>query len=105
MSNFSAPLAITNHDVAEFVGNLFTVYLIVLLVAILLTWIPRMPHNRPLNAFVSFIHDSADPYLRIFRSFIKPIGSGPVAFDPSPIIAIVVLGIVASVLVSAIDGA
>jgi YggT family protein len=92
-----------NHDVAEFVGNLFTVYLIVLLVAILITWIPRMPYNRALNAFVTFVHDSADPYLRIFRSFIKPIGSGAVAFDLSPIIAIIVLGIVGNIIVSAID--
>ena len=87
----------------ELAQNVFLVYFVILLLNVLLTWIPRIPYNRWLNAALSFIHETADPYLNLFRSFIKPIGSGAVAFDPSPIIAIAVYSIVGSILVGAID--
>jgi YggT family protein len=89
--------------IGEFANNVFTVYLVILLVNILLTWIPRIPYSRPLNAVLTFIHETAEPYLSLFRSFIKPIGGGAMAFDPSPIIAIVVYGIVGGILVGAIS--
>jgi uncharacterized protein YggT (Ycf19 family) len=90
-------------SIGDFASNLFGVYLVILLVNILLSWIPRIPYNRVLNAVITFTHETADPYLNIFRSFIKPIGGGPVAFDPSPIIAIVVYSLVGGILVSAVS--
>jgi uncharacterized protein YggT (Ycf19 family) len=90
-------------SIGEFASNIFAVYLVILLVNILLTWIPRIPYNRWLNAVLTFIHETAEPYLNIFRSFIKPIGSGPVAFDPSPIVAIVVYSLVGGILVGAVS--
>ena len=87
----------------EFANNIFYVYLIILLVNILLTWIPRIPYSVPLNAVLTFVHETAEPYLRLFRSFIKPIGAGPMALDLSPVIAIVVYSIVGGILVGAIS--
>lgn len=86
----------------EFALNLFYVYLIILLVNILLTWIPRIPYSRPLNAVLTFIHDTAEPYLRLFRSFIKPIGAGPMALDLSPVIAIIAYSFVGRIVLRAI---
>jgi uncharacterized protein YggT (Ycf19 family) len=89
-------------DLGEFAYNIYLVYLVILLVNILLTWIPRIPYNRALNAAITFIHESAEPYLGLFRGFIKPIGGGAMAFDPSPIIAIMLYSIVGGIIVGAV---
>ena len=49
---------------------------------------------------LDFLRDVSEPYLRLFRKFIPPLG----AFDFSPMIAIIVLYIVQSLIVSAIRG-
>jgi YggT family protein len=43
-----------------------------------------------------------DPYLRLFRRVIPPLGGGGFALDLSPIIAIIVLIIAQSLIVGAI---
>ena len=95
----------SNHDVADFVNNFFIVFIIVIFVRILISWIPRRPHNRALAAVIRFAEQTADPYLNIFRSFIKPIGGGAFALDLSPVIGVFVLLIVQGILVGAIDSA
>ena len=47
-----------------------------------------------------FLRDVSEPYLRIFRRFIPPIGP----MDLSPIVAILVLQIVGGIIVSLIRG-
>ena len=96
------PLAIDRADIADYVDALFVVYFILILVSIVLSWIPRLPYNRVLHAAVSFVHDVTQPYLRIFRRFIPPIGGGGFALDLSPIIGIIVLLIAQSILVGLI---
>jgi YggT family protein len=97
------PLALDRADIADYVDKLFLVYLILILVRILLSWIPRMPYNPVLNAIVTFVHDTTDPYLRLFRRIIPPVGGGGFALDLSPIVAIIVLAIVQAVVVGAIE--
>ena len=70
---------------------LFLVYMILIFVRILLSWIPRIPYNPILSAVIGFIHEVTDPYLRLFRRIIPPLGGGGFALDLSPIIAIIVL--------------
>jgi uncharacterized protein YggT (Ycf19 family) len=97
------PLAVDRADIADYVNALFTVYLILILIRIVLSWIPRMPYNQVLNAVVTFIHDVTDPYLRIFRRVIPPVGGGGFALDLSPIIAIIVLYIAQAIVVGLIE--
>ena len=96
------PLALSRADIADYVDALFVVYFILILVSIVLSWIPRLPYNRVLHAVVSFVHDVTQPYLRIFRRFIPPIGGGGFALDLSPIIGIIVLLIAQSIVVNLI---
>jgi YggT family protein len=96
------PLALGRADIADYVDALFVVYFILILVSIVLSWIPRLPYNRVLHAVVSFVHDVTQPYLRIFRRFIPPIGGGGFALDLSPIIGIIVLLIAQSIVVGLI---
>jgi YggT family protein len=95
-------LALGRADIADYVDALFVVYFILILVSIVLSWIPRLPYNRVLHAVVSFVHDVTQPYLRIFRRFLPPIGGGGFALDLSPIIGIIVLLIAQSLVVGLI---
>lgn len=97
-------LAITRGDVADYVYTLMMVYLVLIFIRIIMSWIPRMPYNRVLNAVLSFVTDVTDPYLNLFRRFIPPLRMGPGALDLSPIIATFVLLIVGGIVASVIRG-
>jgi YggT family protein len=97
-------LAITRADVADYVQTLTLVYLVLIFVRIILTWIPRIPYNRWLNGFLKFVSDVTDPYLNLFRRILPPVRLGPGALDLSPIVATFVLIIVSSLVTKLIRG-
>jgi YggT family protein len=97
-------LALTRGDVADYIDTLAIVYLVLIFIRILTSWIPRMPYNRYLAAFLQFISDVTDPYLNLFRRFIPMVRMGPGALDLSPIVATIVLILVSSLLSAAIRG-
>lgn len=86
--------AITRDDVADYVNTLILVYIVLIFIRILMSWIPRIPYNRVLNAVLTFVKDVTDPYLNLFRRFLPPVRIGPGALDLSPIVATFVLIIV-----------
>ncbi|HWE14836.1 MAG TPA: YggT family protein [Solirubrobacteraceae bacterium] len=97
-------LATTRSDIASYVSALFEVYIVLIFVYILLNLLfsfgMRPPYSRWTDALLSFLRDVSEPYLRVFRRFIPPLG----AIDLSPMIAIIVLYFVRSLLVSVIQG-
>jgi YggT family protein len=97
-------LAITRNDVADYVAALFLVYIILILIRVLLSWIPRMPYNRTLRAVLDFIAETTDPYLNLFRRIIPPIGGGGFGLDLSPMIGVIVLLILRGLVVALISG-
>ncbi|HYI99008.1 MAG TPA: YggT family protein [Thermoleophilaceae bacterium] len=97
-------LALTRGDVADYVDTLVIVYLVLIFVRILMTWIPRMPYNRWLDAVLTFVKDVTDPYLNLFRRFLPPLRIGPGALDLSPIVATFVLLIVGGIVSGLIRG-
>lgn len=100
-------VGLTRDDVATYVDALFTVYFILIIARIILSWIQQfrpIPYNMTLRAVISFIEDSVDPYLNIFRRWIPPLRLGGAGLDLSPIVAIIVLLIVQSLVVNAIAG-
>jgi YggT family protein len=97
-------LAITRQDVADYVNTLVLVYIVLIFIRILMSWIPRMPYNRYLAAFLKFVSDVTDPYLNLFRRILPPVRMGPGALDLSPIVATFVLIIVSEIVVSLIRG-
>ena len=97
-------LAITRGDVADYIDTLAIVYLVLIFIRILTSWIPRMPYNRYLAAVLQFISDVTDPYLNVFRRFVPMVRMGPGALDLSPILATIVLIIVSSVISRLIRG-
>ena len=95
-------LAISRGDVADYVDTLAIVYIVLIFVRILMSWIPRMPYNRYLAAFLQFVSDVTDPYLNLFRRFLPMVRLGPGALDLSPIVATIVLIVVSSLVAGAI---
>jgi YggT family protein len=95
-------LAITRDDVANYVSTLFLVYIVLIFVYILLNLLfsfgMRPPYARWSEAILNFLRDVCEPYLRIFRRFIPPLGM----FDLSPMIAIFLLYFVRAILYGAI---
>jgi YggT family protein len=97
-------LAVSRADVADYLNTLILVYLVLIFIRIIMSWIPRMPYNRVLDIVLTFVRDVTDPYLNLFRRFIPPVRLGPGALDLSPIVATFVLLIVGSIVVAAIHG-
>lgn len=98
------PAAITRVDIANYVGWVFYVYIIIIflyvVVNLLLSTGVQPPYSRWSNAILTFLRDTAEPYLRLFRRFIPPIGM----FDLSPMIGIIVLYFLRDIVYSAIHG-
>jgi YggT family protein len=96
--------AITRVDIANYVSAVFEVYLIILLVYVLTNLMfalgVRPPYSRFTDAVLGFLRDVAEPYLRLFRKLLPPIGM----IDFTPMIAIIVLGVVWRIVVGAIHG-
>jgi len=97
-------LAITRNDIANYVQAVFLVYILLIFLYILLNLMfslgLRPPYSRFVDAVMNFLRDVCEPYLRIFRRFIPPIGM----FDLTPMIAIIVLYIVQYIVVRLIQG-
>jgi YggT family protein len=97
-------LAVTRDDIADYVNTLTLVYLVLIFVRIIMSWIPRIPYNRFLAGFLKFVTDVTDPYLNLFRRILPPVRLGPGALDLSPIVATFVLILVSSLVTSLIRG-
>ena len=96
--------AIDRIDIANYVSALFTVYIVLIFLYILLNLVfsfgLRLPYARWSDVVMNFLRDVCEPYLRIFRRFIPTLGM----FDFSPIIAIFLLYIIRTLVVNAISG-
>ena len=103
----SSLAALTRDDVATYVDALFTVYFILIITYIVLSWIRQfrpIPYNTALRAVIGFIDETVEPYLNLFRRWIPPLRLGGAGLDLSPIVAIILLLIVQSLVVNAISG-
>ncbi len=96
--------ALSRGDVADYVSALVTVYIILIFINILISWVPRMPYNRALRAFLDFVTETTNPYLNFFRRFLPPIGGSGFALDLSPVIGIIVLLVARALVVGLIAG-
>jgi len=97
-------LAIDRGDVADYVDTLVLVYVALIFVWVIMSFIPRVPYNRALNAVLTFVRDVVEPYLGLFRRFLPPVRIGPGALDLSPMVGTFALLIVGSIVAGLIRG-
>jgi YggT family protein len=69
-----------------FVNVFVTVYALVIFAYIITSWL-RLPYSSWLNRIQRFLYDVSEPYLRLFRRILPPLGP----LDLSPMIGIIVL--------------
>jgi YggT family protein len=98
------PFALSRADLADYVGALFIVYIVLIFANVLISYVPRMPYNPYLRAVLDFITETTNPYLNFFRRFLPPIGGSGFALDLSPIIGIIVLFVAQAIVVGLIAG-
>ncbi len=77
----------------NFVDVFIGVYTLLIFAYVLTSWI-RMPYS--LNRVQRFLYDVCEPYLRLFRRVLPPLGP----IDLSPIVAVIVLVAVDRIVVA-----
>ncbi len=82
-------LADAADSIRRFVDVFIGVYVLLILAYILTSWI-RLPYSPWLNRIQRFLYDVCEPYLRLFRRILPPLGP----LDISPMVAVLVLFIV-----------
>jgi YggT family protein len=84
--------------IGEFVSVFIYVYVLLIFAYIITSWI-RLPYSTWLNRIQRFLYDVCEPYLRIFRRILPPLGP----MDLSPIIAIFSLFLIDRVIQAILD--
>ncbi|HEY7018621.1 MAG TPA: YggT family protein [Gaiellaceae bacterium] len=62
------------------------VYLLLIFVYVLMSWV-RLPYSVWVRRITDFLRDVCEPYLRIFRRILPPLGP----LDLSPVVAMIAL--------------
>ena len=95
-------LATVGGTIAEFVSALVWVYTLVIIAYILSSLAfaagLRVPYSRWSDAILTFLRDSSEPYLRLFRRFLPSFGG----LDLSPIVGIILLQVAGTLIGRAI---
>jgi YggT family protein len=95
-----ALLADTISTIESFVDAFIYVYILLILVYIILSWI-RLPYSVWLNRVQRFLYDVCNPYLSIFRRFLPPLGP----LDLSPMVGVIALVVIQRIVHYALDQA
>lgn len=75
---------------------LLTIYFIILLVRIILSWVPSLP--EPVEPLARGVRALTDPILNPLRGLIPPISAGGVGLDLSPLLLFFVIIILRGIL-------
>ncbi len=78
-------------DLIGVLAQTLSIYTLVLLVRVLLTWFPNLDWDNPVLSTVSAV---TDPYLNVFRGLIPPLGG----LDLSAIVAFLALQLIQTLL-------
>ncbi len=84
-------------DIYRIVNILFQVYYWLIFARIILSFV----RHNPYQPLIKFIYEVTEPWLRIFRRFVPPVGM----IDFSPIIAFFALEILRQLVLALLRGA
>jgi YggT family protein len=76
-------------SVETFINVFISLYALVIIVYIITSFL-RLPYSPSLNRIQRFLYDVCEPYIRLFRRILPAAG----AFDFSPILALIFLGVI-----------
>jgi YggT family protein len=84
--------------IQNFIDVFIGVYILLIFLYIILSWF-QLPYRPWLYRIRQFLADVCEPYLRLFRRFLPPLGP----LDLSPIVAVFVLVILDRVIGALLD--
>ena len=79
----SLVLADAISTIGNFIDVFISVYILLIFGYIITSWV-KLPYSPWLNRVQRFLYDVCEPYLRIFRRILPPLGP----LDISPIVAV-----------------
>jgi YggT family protein len=85
-------------SIQNFVQVFVWVYVLLIFAYVLMSWI-RLPYSIWLSRIQRFLYDVCEPYLRLFRRILPPLGP----LDLSPMVAVIVLFIAGRVAIELLD--
>jgi YggT family protein len=85
-------------SIQSFINVFIFVYILLIFAYIITSWI-RLPYSPWLNRIQRFLYDVCEPYLRIFRRFLPPLGP----LDLSPIVAVFSLIILNQIIIAVLE--
>ncbi|HEY2937331.1 MAG TPA: YggT family protein [Gaiellaceae bacterium] len=86
-------------SVQNFVRVFVYLYIFLILAYVITSWI-RLPYSPWLNRVQRFLYDVCDPYLRLFRRILPPLGP----LDLSPMVAVLALVLLEQLVVESLLG-
>jgi YggT family protein len=86
MSGGSLVLADAISSIQSFISVFTGVYVLLIFAYILTSWV-KLPYSPTVNRIERFLYDVCEPYLRLFRRFLPPLGP----LDLSPIVGVFAL--------------
>ena len=97
-ASFTLPLADAISTIGNFVEVFISVYILLIFGYIITSWV-KLPYSPWLNRVQRFLYDVCEPYLRIFRRILPPLGP----LDISPIVAVFSLIFLNQIIKSILD--
>jgi uncharacterized protein YggT (Ycf19 family) len=97
-ASFTLPLADAISSIGKFVDVFISVYVLLIFAYIITSWV-KLPYSLWLNRVQRFLYDVCEPYLRLFRRILPPMGP----LDLSPIIAVFSLYFIDRVIQTILD--
>jgi YggT family protein len=91
-------LADTVSSIQSFIEVFVYVYMLLIFAFILTSWV-RLPYSPWLQRIQRFLFDVCDPYLRLFRRILPPLGP----LDLSPVVAVIALIVALRLVNAALD--
>jgi YggT family protein len=88
----------TVSSIQSFVEVFVYVYVLLIFAFILTSWV-RLPYSPWLQRIQRFLFDVCDPYLRLFRRVLPPLGP----LDLSPVVGVIVLFIFMRLVVAGLE--
>jgi YggT family protein len=88
-----ALLADTASSAKTFIDVFIDVYILLIFAYVLTSWV-RLPYNVWVRRIADFLRDVCEPYLRLFRRILPPLGP----LDLSPVVAILSLFVLMRVI-------
>jgi YggT family protein len=97
-ASFTLPLADAISSIEKFVDVFISVYVLLIFGYIITSWV-KLPYSPWLNRIQRFLYDVCEPYLRLFRRVLPPLGP----LDISPIVAVFSLIVLDRLLQTILD--